>query len=167
MASERAGWAGGAASTRPRLTSAELAVWRSLVDATRELERRLTARMAEDAGLSPGDYRVLLTLSEAHGRRLRSSALAAAMGWERSRLSHQLGRMERRGLISREECAADSRGSEIVLTEAGATAFRAATVPHARAIKEHFADALSPGQFAALDDVLTSLLRHLFPERDR
>ncbi|MFI6291440.1 MarR family winged helix-turn-helix transcriptional regulator [Nonomuraea sp. NPDC050790] len=155
------------ASERRRLTTAELAVWRSLIETTKELERRLGARLAQDSGLSPADYHVLLTLSEVPGRRLRSSALAAAMVWERSRLSHQLGRMEKRGLISREDCADDSRGSEIVLTKDGAAAFRAATAPHALAIKEHFADALSPERFAALGDVLADLRRHLFGDGER
>jgi hypothetical protein len=79
-----------------RMTSRELAVWRSLFDTTAELRRLLGAQLAHDCGLSPGDYQVLLALSEAEGRRLRSSELAATIDWERSRLSHHLGRMERR-----------------------------------------------------------------------
>ena len=146
---------------RRRLTSAELAVWRSLVDTTTELRRRLAAQLAAESGLSPGDYAVLLALSEAPGRRLRSSELAGAIDWERSRLSHHLGRMEKRGLIQRVECATDSRGAEVVLTEDGARTFRNATAPHARAIKQHFADALSPAQFDALDDILRTIATHL------
>ena len=146
---------------RRRLTSAELAVWRSLLDTTTELRRRLAAQLAAESSLSPGDYAVLLALSEAPGRRLRSSELAGAIDWERSRLSHHLGRMEKRGLIERVECATDSRGAEVVLTEDGARTFRNATAPHARAIKQHFADALSPAQFDALDDILRTIATHL------
>jgi DNA-binding MarR family transcriptional regulator len=69
--------------------------------------------------------------------------------------------MEKRGLIRREDCATDNRGAEVVLTEEGADAFRRATAPHAKAIKEHFADALTPEQFDALKDILQSLERHL------
>jgi len=86
-----------------RLTSPELAVWRALMDTTTELRRVIGARLQQDCGLSPGDYQVLLALSEAPGRRLRSSDLAAAIDWERSRLSHHLARMERRGLIRRDD----------------------------------------------------------------
>ncbi|WP_030436914.1 MarR family winged helix-turn-helix transcriptional regulator [Actinoplanes subtropicus] len=150
-----------AAVERRRLTSAELAVWRSLFDTTAELRRRLAAQLAADSGLSPGDYAVLLALAEAAGRRLRSSELADAIDWERSRLSHHVGRMEKRGLIERVECATDSRGAEVVLTEDGARIFRNATAPHARAIKRHFGDALSPAQFDALDDILRALTTHL------
>jgi DNA-binding MarR family transcriptional regulator len=140
-----------------RLTSHELAVWRALMDTTTELRRIMGARLQEDCGLSPGDYQVLLALSETPGRRLRSSDLAAAIDWERSRLSHHLARMERRGLIRRDDCATDSRGAEVAMTEAGAGIFRRATAPHARAIKQHFADALTPAQVDALDDILRAL----------
>jgi DNA-binding MarR family transcriptional regulator len=149
------------AADRRRMTSGELVIWRSLIDTTAELHRRLAAQLAADSGLSPGDYSVLLALSEAPGRRLRSSELAAAIDWERSRLSHHLGRMEKRGLIERVECVTDSRGAEVVLGEEGARIFRAATAPHARAIKQHFGDALTPDQFEALDDILQTLNRHL------
>ena len=95
---------------------------------------------------------------------MRSSELAATIDWERSRLSHHLGRMERRGLIRRDECATDSRGAEVSLTEAGAEAFRRATAPHMRAIKKHFAHALTPDQFETLGEILQALQHHLHPE---
>jgi len=54
---------------------------------------------------------VLLALRETEGHRMRSSEMAVHIGWEHSRLSHHLGRMERRQLIRREECTIDSRGA--------------------------------------------------------
>src|SRR5713226_9073958 len=151
-------------SARRRMTVAELAVWRSLVDTTAELRSILGAQLVRESGLSPADYQVLLALREADGRRMRSSELAASIDWERSRLSHHLGRMERRGLIRRDDCATDSRGAEVSLTESGAAAFRRASAPHLRAIKQCFADALTPEQLEALADVLQSLQRHLQAE---
>ena len=142
------------------MTSSELAVWRSLIDITAELRRILGAELQESS-LSPADYQVLLALSEADGRRLRSSDLARTIDWERSRLSHHLGRMERRGLIRRDDCATDSRGAEVSLTGDGSRVFRRATAPHMRAIKKHFADALTPEQFLALGDILQGLQKHL------
>jgi DNA-binding MarR family transcriptional regulator len=149
------------AAQRRSMNSEELAVWRALLDTTTELRRRLATQLARDSQLSPGDYAVLLALSEADGRRLRSSELAATMDWERSRLSHHLGRMEKRGLVVREDCATDNRGAEVVMTDAGAAAFGGATLPHVRAIKRHFADALTPEQFDALRDALGSINDHL------
>lgn len=153
------------AVARRRMTSAELAVWRSLVDTTAELRRILGGHLLQETSLSPADYQVLLALSEAAGRRLRSSELAATIDWERSRLSHHLARMERRGLIRRDDCATDSRGAEVSLTDDGARLFRGATAPHMRAIKTHFADALTPEQFEALAEILRALQTHLHPER--
>jgi DNA-binding MarR family transcriptional regulator len=147
---------------RPRMTSSELATWRPLLDTTAELRRVLGAELQE-TGLSPADYQVLLALTEAKGKRIRSSELARTIDWERSRLSHHLGRMERRRLIRRDDCAVDSRGAEVSLTAEGRRVFRRATVPHMRSIKRHFADALTPEQFAALADILESLQNHLHP----
>ena len=142
------------------MTSAELATWRALLDTTGELRRVLGAELQE-TGLSPADYQVLLALSEAHGKRMRSSELARTIDWERSRLSHHLGRMEKRRLIRRDDCAIDSRGAEVSLTAEGARAFSRATAPHMRSLKRHFADALTPAQFAALANILRSLQNHL------
>jgi DNA-binding MarR family transcriptional regulator len=147
---------------RPRMTSRELATWRSLLDTTAELRRVLGAEL-QQTGLSPADYQVLLALTEAKGKRMRSSELARTIDWERSRLSHHLGRMERRRLIRRDDCAIDSRGAEVSLTAEGRRAFRRTTVPHMRSIKRHFADALTPEQFVALANVLESLQNHLHP----
>ncbi|GAA4574795.1 MarR family winged helix-turn-helix transcriptional regulator [Planotetraspora kaengkrachanensis] len=153
------------AAARRRMSVGELAIWRSLVDTTAELRRILGAQLLRDSGLSPADYAVLLALSEARGRRLRSSELAAAVDWERSRLSHHLGRMEKRGLIRRDDCPTDSRGAEVSLTEDGARMFRGATAPHALAIKKNFADALTPEEFEALAGILRTLQNHLHPEQ--
>jgi DNA-binding MarR family transcriptional regulator len=158
---EIAALAGGPA-VRRRMTTSELAVWRGLTDTTAELRRVLGAELQESS-LSPADYQVLLALSEAEGGRLRSSELARTIDWERSRLSHHLKRMEQRHLIRREDCATDNRGAEVILTTEGARIFRRATAPHMRAIKKHFANALTAEQFEALADILRALQSHLHP----
>lgn len=118
---------------------------------------KLAARLQNESALSPGDYAVLLALREAECRRLRPSELAARIGWQRSRLSHHVGRMERRGLVRREECAVDSRGAEVVLTDEGADAFRRASLPHLRAVRELFVGPLTPTQLAAADEIAAAL----------
>jgi DNA-binding MarR family transcriptional regulator len=135
----------------------ELRIWREYIETAEALRSELAARLQTDSALSPGDYAVMLALSEAPERRLRSSDLAAGIGWERSRHSHHLGRMERRALIRREDCATDSRGAEIVLTDTGAAAFRGATVPHLRAIRELFVDRLTADEMAAAGQVAAAL----------
>ena len=148
-------------------TRDELRTWREFLETTEALRTVLAARLSADTGLSVGDYAVLLALSEAEGGRLRSSQLAAAIGWERSRLSHHLGRMERRGLIRREHCVADNRGAEVVLADLGAETFRGATVPHLRAIRELFVDALTPAQLEAAGEIAAVLRRHTLRNREQ
>jgi DNA-binding MarR family transcriptional regulator len=147
-------------ATLERLTEQELSVWRSLLDTTTELRRLLSAQLQE-VELSSGDYSVLLALTEASGRTLRSSELADAIDWERSRLSHHLGRMERRGLLRRDECPGDNRGALVVLTDDGVSALRRASGPHLRAVKHYFADALNADQVENLGDVLGTIRAHL------
>jgi DNA-binding MarR family transcriptional regulator len=147
--------------TRKLPTRAELRVWREFLETGEALRTVLGSRLLHDTGLSTADYAVLLALSEATGNRARSSDLAAGIGWERSRLSHHLARMERRDLIRREECATDSRGAEIVLAPAGRSAFQAATVPHLTAVRELFVDALTAEQLAAAGEIAAALRSHL------
>jgi hypothetical protein len=81
---------------RRRLTEEELRIWRDYIETADKLRSELARRLQQESALSPGDYAVMLALSEAENRRMRSSELATAVGWERSRLSHHLGRMEKR-----------------------------------------------------------------------
>jgi DNA-binding MarR family transcriptional regulator len=147
-------------------TTEELRIWRTFIETTEALRSELSSRLQSHSSLSPGDYAVLLALSEAPDHRMRPSDLATSVGWERSRLSHQLGRMERRGLIRREEYAADSRGAEVVLEPTGAEAFHSATVPHLRDVRGLFVDALTPEQLAAVSEVALTLRARLDSPRD-
>ena len=139
----------------------ELRVWRDFIETAEALRSELGTRLQAESSVSTADYTVLLALSEAPGRRLRSSELATQIGWARSRLSHHLARMEPRGLIRREECATDNRGAEIVLTPTGAETFRGSTVPHLRAVRELFVDALTPDQLTAAGDLAAALRARL------
>ena len=146
---------------RTQISGEELRVWRGFIETTSVLNSRLASRMQSESALSTGDYGVLLALREAPRRSLRSSELAATIGWERSRLSHQLGRMEKRGLLRRDPCADDTRGSVVSLTEEGAAAFRRGSVPHLKAIQELFLDALSPEQLTQVASITEALSEHL------
>jgi DNA-binding MarR family transcriptional regulator len=155
-------------STPPTHTNArrspaadELAIWRSFIETSERLRSAIGSRLQSESQLSSGDYVVLLSLTEATNNRVRSSDLAATVGWERSRLSHHLGRMEQRGLIRREECPTDNRGAEACLTASGAEAFRRASAPHLHAIQELFVSALTPEQLAAVAGITRALSSHL------
>jgi DNA-binding MarR family transcriptional regulator len=150
-----------ATRTRRSPTPDELSAWRGFIEASERIRSVIGSRLQTDSGLSTGDYAVLLNLSEARDNRVRSSELATRVGWERSRLSHHIGRMEQRGLIRREECLTDNRGAEACLTPAGADAFRRASAPHLHAVQELFVSALSPRQLEALAEITAALSSHL------
>ena len=152
-------------STTPRArrspTPDELRAWRRFIETSERMRAVIGSRLQTDSGLSTGDYSVLLSLTESPDNRVRSSELATQVGWERSRLSHHLGRMEQRGLIRREECLTDNRGAEACLTAAGADAFRRASAPHLHAVQELFVSALSPEQLDAVAEISAALSSHL------
>src|SRR5882757_3080377 len=119
----------------PWLDEREARLWQSYRDTHLELMRALEARMISNSGLSGADYSLLHPLSEAEDGVLRTRDLGRSVGWERSRLSHQVSRMEKRGLVVREECASDARGSMIRLTETGRAAIEAAAPDHVEAVR--------------------------------
>src|SRR6266566_1518470 len=94
-------------------------VWQSYLHLNQDLIAVLEQQLARESGLSGADYRVLVPLSEARGGVLRARDLGSEIGWDRSRLSHHLSRMESRALITREECAEDARGLMVRMTKAG------------------------------------------------
>lgn len=147
-----------------RVGLAELAAWRSFIETSTALKDHLDRRLQADSGLSGSDFPVLLALVEADGSCFRASELADHIRWERSRLSHHVARMEKRGLVRRAPHAEDNRGSEVHLTTLGADTFRAATGPHMRAVRELFFDALSAEQQAALADAMGALHARLEAE---
>ena len=88
-------------------------LWRSWLRLNQELPGLLAELLNRESGLSVADYAVLVPLSESPDGRLRARDLRREILWDRSRLSHHLGRMEKRGLVVREECAEDGRGEPV------------------------------------------------------
>ena len=103
--------------------------------------------------MSQSDYSVLVSLSEAEGSGLRARDLGAALGWDRSRVSHQVRRMEGRGLVAKNDCAEDGRGTIVTLTETGAQAIGEVAPLHVEKVRELFIDALSADEVEALTDI--------------
>lgn len=148
--------------TEPRwLDAREAHLWQSYRDAHRELMRALEARLTANSGLSGADYALLHPLSVAESGVLRTRDLGKSVGWERSRLSHQVSRMERRGLVVREECVSDARGSMVRITDLGRKAIEAAAPDHVDAVRTYFLDQLTAEEqavfAAALDRILTNV----------
>ena len=133
-------------------------VWRRWVTLNAELSAALQRQMQTEAGLSMPDYEVLVHLTDAPAGHLRVNELAGLLQWERSRVSHHATRMERRGLVEREECADDGRGAFVTITPAGRTAIEQAAPGHAQAVKRLVFDALEADEVRRLETILDKLL---------
>lgn len=125
------------------------------------LEGRLARELSEETGLSMADYTVLSNLVEADQRRWRITELADHMQWSQSRLSHQILRMEKRGLVRREESDDDARGTVVVLTRSGLGAIADAAPEHFRGVRRHMIDLLTPEQLETLGDIAEAVVDHL------
>jgi DNA-binding MarR family transcriptional regulator len=132
--------------------------WRALVALVMTLPPALDAQLKRDAGLNAFEYQVLAALSEAPGRTLVLSDLAAMAQGSLSRLSHAVTRLERAGWVERRSCAArGGRSTEAWLTDAGFAKLEQIAVGHVREARRLVVDVLTPGQLAALGDAARAI----------
>jgi DNA-binding MarR family transcriptional regulator len=146
------------------LTSEQEATWFAYMRVALRLNYELNRELQVDSNLSHQDFHVLNALGDSPGRRLQLSDLAVRIGWERSRVSHQVLRMESRGLVERRPSSTDARATDAVLTPQGRQALRRATPGHAALVKQLFFDGLDPALLpalqAGLDQIHEQILAH-------
>jgi len=121
----------------------------------------LLGRELAGTGLSYQDYLVLAELSDRSDGTARVIELGRCLGWEKSRVSHHISRMEARGLVARSKCPTDQRGSIVEATDVGRSAIAAAAPDHVAVVRRHFIDLLTPEQLRMLDDISRTVLAHL------
>ncbi|MEY9862508.1 DNA-binding MarR family transcriptional regulator [Catenulispora sp. GAS73] len=143
------------------LDQTEQAVWRQYISVMRLLPDRLTASLSRGHGLTLIDYEVLARLSEAPLRRIRMTELAEGALLSKSRLSHQISRMEKEGLVRREPCETDGRGFFAVLTDQGWEKLLAAVPTHVADVREAFITPLSREQLLTLGEILDVISKGL------
>jgi DNA-binding MarR family transcriptional regulator len=132
------------------LSDDEQVSWRAWISANVLLQERIERDLKAQHGLSMAEYEVLVRLSEAPERRLRMSELAGRTLASKSRLSHQVSRMEEAGLVRREGCLSDRRGAFAVLTDAGWDALVLAAPDHVSTVRAWLVDTMTPEEFAQL-----------------
>ena len=142
-------------AARP-LNEREMSAWRTFYEMQEVLRGRLEQQLQADSGLSNADYTVLVALSEATGGRLRAFELGRRLGWEKSRLHHQLTRMCRRGLAQRH--SGDGRAIHVAITAAGRAALSAAVPRHTQQVRRLVLDRLTPQQIDQLADISRTIL---------
>ncbi|MFV0126462.1 MarR family winged helix-turn-helix transcriptional regulator [Streptomyces sp. HMX112] len=140
------------------LDEQEALVWEKYRELRRELQQAQDRQLVRDSGLSAAEYALLAPLSESRDGLLRARELGQRVGWERSRLSHQVGRMEKRGLVTRETCAEDGRGSMVRLTPEGRAAIEAAAPRHVETVRRYFFDPLSRAEVETLGAIFDRML---------
>ncbi|MEA5361630.1 MarR family transcriptional regulator [Amycolatopsis sp., V23-08] len=143
------------------LDDAEMAAWRSYIVATLKLRQRLHRELADRHDVSLTDYEVLVCLELQPEQRMRMSELAVLMGSTKSRLSHQVGRLEDAGVVRRVRDPEDKRGVITELTKDGVALLQSAAPTHVEGVREHLIDLLSPEEQATIASAFGRVLDHL------
>lgn len=145
------------------LDAEEMRAWRAYVVGSALLDYRLHRELHHEHGLALADFEILVRLSEHPGGQLRMSQLAEDVASSKSRVSHQIRRMERAKLVRREDCPSDGRGVFAVLTERGSALLEEAAPTHLRGVRAHLVDLVTDDERAVLQKVferVTDRLRH-------
>ena len=135
--------------------------WRAYVIASELLRKQLNRELQDRHGLALADYEVLVRLSEGDGGRMRMAQLAGEVASSKSRLSHQIGRMETAGLVQRVECGDDARGVFAEITPAGRDRLNETAPTHVAGVRAHLIDLLPSGEQSALAEIFERVLTHL------
>ncbi len=146
-----------ASTENPWLDDQQQQVWRSWLHGAARINDYLDADLRK-RGLDLADYEILVSLSEAEGRQLRMSDLANQVHQSRSRLTHAIARMEKRGIVSRQAAADDGRGVIATLTASGFKLLERTAPQHVRAVRRILVDVVDPADFAALGRVMQAVL---------
>ncbi|MBI9000176.1 MarR family winged helix-turn-helix transcriptional regulator [Corynebacterium sp. CCM 9185] len=162
------------------LSPEEQAFWRLLLSAVRKASRCIEETLVTDHGLSTSEFAVLVSLSENPDRQMRLRDICSDLDWDRSRMSHQITRMQRRGLVIKTRCAGDARGVVVQITPEGTERLVAAVPKHVESVRRLIFDDLDPADIPLLSRYLETVLkvdnvpgaegfdpeRHAFPDTD-
>ena len=140
------------------LNDDEMRLWRAFIQAGPSVIGRIDADLRADADLTMDDYEVLVHLSEIPDHRLRMSDLSERVLQSRARLSQRIDRMAARGLVAREKCDADGRGTFAALTPHGRATINSAAPDHVASVRRHLLDALDADAVAGTADALWQIL---------
>ncbi|MET9505809.1 MarR family transcriptional regulator [Streptomyces sp. NPDC006622] len=135
------------------LTPEEQHAWRGFVRLHERLGGRLARMLQAESNVSAADFAVLVHLTDVPEGRQRFLDLSQALEWEKSRMSHHIARMAKRGLVARQECPEDGRGAFVVITEAGREAIEAAAPRHVEAVRALFLDHVTPAELRVLAEI--------------
>ena len=140
------------------LNEREERAWRGLQFMQLRIDGELARRLGAESNLSYTDYGVLVALTDQPDGRVRLFELGFELGWEKSRLSHHITRMAQRGLVTKERCPTDRRGSFVAVTDLGRSEIAAAAPGHVAAVRELFVDHLTEKQLEQVAEIAETVL---------
>lgn len=140
------------------LSDSEQQLWRALLHAKRSVDRAIDVRLQNQADISTADFSVLVVLSEAENETVRMRELCDALSWDRSRMSHQITRMEKRGLVTKHRCEKDNRGIDVVLTDRGREVITEVAPDHVELVRKIVFDVLEGVDFDAVMPYLNKVI---------
>ncbi|MEA5360374.1 MarR family transcriptional regulator [Amycolatopsis sp., V23-08] len=143
------------------LTDDQLAAWRGFMKLLQRLPAALESQLQQDSKLSFIEYYVMAHLSDQPERRLRMSELAVLANTELSRLSHLIGRLEKRGFVYREPDPGNGRYTRAVLTDAGQAYLAEAAPGHVARVQSLFVDVLTPEELRTLHGISDAVLARI------
>lgn len=142
----------------PSVTGDRLGAWRAFLEAHAQITDVLARELRDEEDLPLAWYDVLVHLSEAPGQQLRMQELADAILLSKSGLTRLVDRMQTAGLVEREACPSDKRGTFARLTDQGLAALEDAAPTHVRGVEQHFASLLDDEEAAVLQRLLRRLV---------
>ncbi|MDY3127909.1 MAG: MarR family transcriptional regulator [Corynebacterium sp.] len=140
------------------LNDEEQGFWRQYLAAANKIDRVIDDSLHSNGALSAPEYAVMVALSEAEGRQLRLRELCTELNWDRSRTSHQITRMEKRGFVAKEKSEGDARGVMVSLTDEGMRRLEEAVPEHVETVRRLIFDHLDPQDVPALQRFFTNVL---------
>ena len=144
-----------ATTTEPirELTVEELGAWRGLLRVHSALVKAFDAQLLSEHDLPLTSYEVLINLQAAPGRRRRMAELADGVLLSRSGMTRLVDRLERDGLLERDACTSDGRGTFAVLTDKGEDLLSEARRTHLGDVRERFLKHFSEAELEQLAEL--------------
>jgi DNA-binding MarR family transcriptional regulator len=119
-------------------TEIEQNAWGGFLGAYGRMNRMIEEDLQSHSHITHVEFEILLRLSWTENHRVRIQDLAAESVITRSGVSRVVERLEKAGLVTREEAPEDRRGAYAVLTKEGAARFEKAIKAHVAFVRENF-----------------------------
>jgi DNA-binding MarR family transcriptional regulator len=140
------------------LNAEESRLWRGFISSSAAVFQSIKADLKASSGMSLEDYEVLVRLSEDPENRITMSELSQRLYNSKSRVTQHIDRMEKRGLVSREQSASDHRSTFAVITTQGMDAITEASRDHVESVRRHLEDHFTPQEAKSAADGFDRLI---------